>query len=92
MVGCGFASLHVNLRPALDKKNKKLVAIDVNAPLPNKQDYVLYSDRTLNRKPFFIFIRSIIDGGKKYPLFSKYNFCPKCEKYELSCEESGCWD
>ena len=87
MIGAGFLSLRAKLVAALDKKRKRVVSIDLNEPPPNMEDFVLYSDRRLKRKPFFKSAQ-YVPGG----LLSKYNFCPKCEEYELCCVESGCWD
>jgi hypothetical protein len=90
-VGCGLRDKRTWI-PALDKTLKEIVPVNVSEPIPDEENIVLYSDLTLNGKPFFRLTPSGIEWGR-HILLRRYNYCPKCGKYKLSCEEDGLlWD
>jgi len=90
-MGCGLSDKR-NLLPALDKIVNEVVAIDANVILPDNSNVILYTELTLNKKPFFRKMPKDIEWGG-YFLPTEFNFCPKCKKYSLSFHDSGpFWD
>lgn len=79
------------LLPALDKKANEVLAVDANGAM-DSSNIVLYTDLTLNSKPFFRQMPGDIEWAG-YRLPKEFNFCPKCKKYKLSFRDTGpLWD
>ncbi len=91
MVGCGLRTLKENWMPALNIHTKEVVSVNTNNPSHEEKDFILYSDLTLNKKPFFRLTPADISWGSDR-LPTKYNYCPKCCRYEMSCKEDGLFD
>jgi hypothetical protein len=90
-IGWGLACKG-NLVPALVKSEKEVFGVDVDEPIIDKENIILYSNLALNKKPFYKFFLGYLEWGP-IMLPRKYNLCPKCGKHTLSCKDSGMlWD